>query len=393
MTAPGRGRGSGVHGRDVGRMIDDAYAVRVGLDTAARHLWSMDREARRLARHRRRQRLATTMASLVLLLAAVGTVAGSATAVPGEPLYPVKDGLENAELTMAISDSAHARAYVRHSRSRLAELDEVADSHPGLVPDLAHRFYRSLRRAEAAGGEAVASEVAALRNQATVLMEQLARDLPPAVARALARVPGVPASVAAVVPPSTAGDGRVAGGEPVGADDAGGGGEPAGDEGGEPMVATPETAVAEAPAQSGDGDDGEGSPAVATPTPETSVADVVEPAPQTATVGTPPETVSGGTAAPSGDDDPDGSQGSSSLPTDPAPTADPTPTPTAGPTPTPTPGPSPVEPSPSGPEAVATPTPSPSAQTSPETVTSQAPAAVASAGGSVGDEGDAASPP
>lgn len=362
MTAPGPRRGSGGDGRDVGRLVGDAYATRVSLDTAARHLWSVDREARRLARRRRRQRLATTMASVVLLLAGVGTVAGSATAVPGETLYPVKDGLEHAELTMAVSDSAHARAHVRHSRARLAELREVADSNPELVPELAERFYQSLRRALDSGDTAVASEVAALRTEGAVLMDQLARDLRPSLARSLARVRGVPDSVAAVVPASAGRDDPARGGVGGGAGEATGGED--GSSAGEAVVAAPETAVADADPTASDGDS---QTAVASPAPETSVADVAEPAPQTSTVETPPETSSQGSPASPGDDaGGDGSQGASSQPT---PTSD-----------------GATEPTPTELEPTPTPTPSepPTAQTPPETTTSQTGASVASDGGDDG---------
>lgn len=248
MTAAGDGYDPEGEDRGVGRRVQEAYATRVGVDTAARHLWSMDREARRLRWRRRRQRLVSAAASLVVLMAAAGTVAGSAMALPGETLYPVKESLERAELTIAVSDTANARAHLRHSRVRLEELEAAAESNPEVVPEIAERFYTSLERAAALGGESVAGEVAALRTTASLLMDRLARKLDPSIAKSL--------TVARTTrDDTTSPDGRQALGgarSGDGADlDTGGG---TGSDGGggsadgapEPMAPEPETTVAEA---------------------------------------------------------------------------------------------------------------------------------------------------
>jgi hypothetical protein len=337
MTTPGDRQGRSSKGCLGGR-VSDAYATRVGVDTAACHLWSLDREARRLARRRRRQRLATTTASVLLLLAGVGTVAGSATAVPGETLYSIKDGLERAELTMAVSDAASARAHVRHSRARLEELRQITESDPRLVPEVTARFYDSLERAADADGGGVSSEIEALRNEAAVLLDQLARDLDPSIAATLAAVEGVPDSLAVASPgsfgghetahPGSGGDGAPAGSS---GDAAEGGGAEA--RAADPVTVPPESAVAEADpgaqekaagpgatdhANGADAD--EHKPAVLSPVPESSTVGAGESAPESSTVDAPPDSSS----AHSGD----GADNSSPSPTGSQPTpgqASPTP--------------------------------------------------------------------
>ncbi len=252
MTAAGDGYDPEGEDRGVGRRVQEAYATRVGIDTAARHLWSMDRESRRLRCRRRRQRLVSAAASLVVLVAAAGTVAGSAMALPGETLYPVKESLERAELTIAVSDAANARAHLRHSRVRLEELEAAAESNPEVVPEIAERFYTSLERAAALGGESVAGEVAALRTSASLLMDRIGRNLDPSIAESL--------TVARTTRNDTASSerGRQAlggarsgdGADDAHADAGGGtgsdGGDGSADGAPEPMAPEPETTVAEA---------------------------------------------------------------------------------------------------------------------------------------------------
>lgn len=259
MTAARDGHDPEGDDRGVGRRVQQAYATRVGIDTAARHLWSMDREARRLRRRRRRQRLVSAAASLLVLVAAGGTVAGSAMALPGETLYPVKESLERAELTIAFSDTANARAHLRHSRVRLDELEQAVDSNPEVVPEIAERFYTSLERAAVLGGESVAAEVAALRTSASLLLDRIARDLDPSIAKSLtvARSPRTDTTSSdngrQALAGARSGDGAdVDGGdtEPAGSDGSGGDSGSA-DEAPEPMAPEPETTVADA----GQGDD------------------------------------------------------------------------------------------------------------------------------------------
>lgn len=63
---------------------------------------------------------------LAIVLSGVGTVAASGGAVPGEPLYPVKEIREEAQLWFARSPEAKVATYSRLVKERVGELRELA---------------------------------------------------------------------------------------------------------------------------------------------------------------------------------------------------------------------------------------------------------------------------
>lgn len=82
-------------------------------------------------------RWAAVTASVVLaiVLGGVGTVAASGGAVPGDPLYPVKEIREEAQLWFALSPEAKVAMYNRLVKERVRELREVAQrGETGLIP-------------------------------------------------------------------------------------------------------------------------------------------------------------------------------------------------------------------------------------------------------------------
>ncbi|MFQ5860633.1 MAG: DUF5667 domain-containing protein [Dehalococcoidia bacterium] len=62
---------------------------------------------------------------LVLVLSGLGTVAAAGGAVPGDPLYPVKEFREGAQLWLARSPEAKLAMYSRLVRERVEELREL----------------------------------------------------------------------------------------------------------------------------------------------------------------------------------------------------------------------------------------------------------------------------
>lgn len=261
------------------RLVERAHATRLSVDAAARHLWTIHCEARRLTRRRRRQRLASVTASVMLLVMGVGAVAGSATALPGDPLYSVKEGLERTELAVAMTDAANARTHLRHARQRLEELERAAEDDPARVPELADRFFETLERAEQAGGGSVVAEVAGLHSQGALLIDRLGEDLERSVAD----------SLTGEQHGSSRGDGGTQ--EQVSSRGGDGGGDDGPDEpgSGEAMPALPpETAVAGTGTdESDEPDDADASPAPAESREETGTAEVPE---ETGTAETPAET-------------------------------------------------------------------------------------------------------
>jgi hypothetical protein len=80
----------------------------------------------------RRRRLAGIAVAAVSSLGVVGMVAGSASAIPGDVLYPVKRGVENVELALQRTDEGRGTQRLEIAAERLAEARAlVADGSPG----------------------------------------------------------------------------------------------------------------------------------------------------------------------------------------------------------------------------------------------------------------------
>ncbi len=79
----------------------------------------------------RRRRLVGIAVAAVSSLGVVGMVAGSASAIPGDVLYPVKRGVENLELALQRSDEGRGSQRLELASERLAEARAlVADGSP-----------------------------------------------------------------------------------------------------------------------------------------------------------------------------------------------------------------------------------------------------------------------
>lgn len=75
-----------------------------------------------------RRRLAGLTAAIVASAGAVGIVASSASAMPGELLYPVKRGVESVELTLHRDDASRGSFQLAQASERLAEARELTAS-------------------------------------------------------------------------------------------------------------------------------------------------------------------------------------------------------------------------------------------------------------------------
>ncbi|MET0820373.1 MAG: DUF5667 domain-containing protein [Aeromicrobium sp.] len=84
-----------------------------------------------------RRRLAAATAALVASAGVAGLVASSASAVPGEMLYPVKRGLESAELALHRGDASRGAFELSQASERLAEARDL--SADGRSPELIAR--------------------------------------------------------------------------------------------------------------------------------------------------------------------------------------------------------------------------------------------------------------
>lgn len=75
-----------------------------------------------------RRRVASLSAALVASAGAIGMVASSASAVPGEMLYPVKRGVESVELTLHRDDASRGAFKLSQASERLAEARQLSAS-------------------------------------------------------------------------------------------------------------------------------------------------------------------------------------------------------------------------------------------------------------------------
>jgi hypothetical protein len=71
-------------------------------------------------RHSRRQRrVATLAAAFVIVGGSAGVAAAAENALPGDPLYPIKRGIESAQVSLNTSDSARGRDLMGQAGTRL----------------------------------------------------------------------------------------------------------------------------------------------------------------------------------------------------------------------------------------------------------------------------------
>ena len=91
-----------------------------------------------------RRRLGTAAASLVIVGGTAGMAAAASGALPGDPLYPVKRGVEQTGAAVRMSDAAEGEALLRQANTRLDEVrslqaqgsrrSRAARVHRGLLP-------------------------------------------------------------------------------------------------------------------------------------------------------------------------------------------------------------------------------------------------------------------
>lgn len=116
---------------------------------------------------------------LALILASTGTVAASASSLPGETLYPIKRFVEGAQLSLASGDKRPA-LHIKFAETRLSEIESLAaegDIPPGLVQDLATETEAALTGAPSVPVEQQAETYAAIVSMTDHQQEVLARVL------------------------------------------------------------------------------------------------------------------------------------------------------------------------------------------------------------------------
>lgn len=126
------------------RLIAEGRTVLVPAPGASRRTAAAGDAAPAAAPSRARRRLATAAVAAVSSLGVVGLVASSASALPGDVLYPVKRTVEDVELALHRSDEARGTQRLELAAERLREVRAViADGSPAArhqVPDLLDEF-------------------------------------------------------------------------------------------------------------------------------------------------------------------------------------------------------------------------------------------------------------
>lgn len=132
--------------------------------------------------HKRNRRIGTLAASLVIVGGTAGMAAAAQGSLPGDALYPIKRGIEQASVAVHPSDSGKGAALLDQARTRLDEVDELqAQDSPDTA--LIASTLESFRSAADAGSEKLftayqadgdASDISAVRGFTTDQMARVA---------------------------------------------------------------------------------------------------------------------------------------------------------------------------------------------------------------------------
>ncbi len=116
----------------------------------------------------RKRRIGTLAASLVIVGGSAGMAAAASGSLPGDGLYPIKRGVEQASLAARIGDGAKGRTLLAHAASRL---DEVRDLQALGSPDaqLTATTIDAFREAADAGSARLFGSFAADRDSADII--------------------------------------------------------------------------------------------------------------------------------------------------------------------------------------------------------------------------------
>lgn len=155
--------------------LTQAYAQRVDVETASRHLWVIHRRGQDVRATNsttppttRRRVLAGAVTALVLLFTGSGVLAQAGDAVPGDALYRVKMGGEQVQQLLAVEPAAAAQLDVALAQERLREAEALADRDPERLVDALDALAFQLSVADSKG--ATTAELQGIRGGALALV-------------------------------------------------------------------------------------------------------------------------------------------------------------------------------------------------------------------------------
>ncbi|MBW8750184.1 MAG: hypothetical protein JF565_02020 [Propionibacteriales bacterium] len=138
---------------------------------------------------RHNRRLAAAAAAFVVIGGTAGVAAAAENSLPGDPLYPIKRGIESAQVSLNSSDAAKGHDLIGQASTRLHEIDSLMNhgESTSRITQTLSSFQRSatngadlLFLAYQRGGDP--SDLAALRStfeQQTAQLDALAEQAPP----------------------------------------------------------------------------------------------------------------------------------------------------------------------------------------------------------------------
>lgn len=74
---------------------------------------------------RRERRLAVAAAAFVIVGGSAGVAAAAESALPGDPLYPIKRGIESAQVSLSSNDAAKGHELISQANTRLDEVSSL----------------------------------------------------------------------------------------------------------------------------------------------------------------------------------------------------------------------------------------------------------------------------
>jgi len=100
---------------------------------------------------RRERRLATLAAAVVIVGGSAGVAAAAESSLPGDPLYPIKRGIESAQVSLNSSDAAKGHDLISQAGTRLDEIDGLI-GHGDSTDQITHTL-TSYQRTAADGAD------------------------------------------------------------------------------------------------------------------------------------------------------------------------------------------------------------------------------------------------
>ncbi len=99
----------------------------------------------------RQRRLSVAAAAFVVIGGSAGVAAAAENALPGDALYPIKRGIEGAQVSLNSSDSGKGQDLLRQASTRLDEIDGLLAGHESA--DKINTTLSSFQRSAASGAD------------------------------------------------------------------------------------------------------------------------------------------------------------------------------------------------------------------------------------------------